>query len=183
MRCFSDLSISIYLASCSINTASKTIIRRVLELGIGVLYFWDLQFKFWAWKENLNHESDLSFKESLDHLGSKAYTDFLKNELNITDWQIDKDKINKLYRSLSNTIHGKYVTFETISEKSFECDSEEYKAILSDIIRCENILISCFKSRFNEQYEELRVNHMPSVDRFKYVYEYQRSRTPSSRQM
>lgn len=166
---FSDISISIYLMNCSINTGSKVILRRVLELGLGIIYFWDLPHRYWGWKSIDVYENDLSFRDSLDYLGSEAFKELLKMEYNIHDWEIDKEKINRLYRNLSNSIHGKYSTFETITEKSFEYNKDEYDIILSLIIKCENIIISLLANRFNDTFLKVK-EIVPAIERYSYEY-------------
>lgn len=166
---FSDLSISIYLMNCSINTGAKVILRRVLELGLGAVYFWDLPHRYWGWKKIEAYENDLSFRESLDYLGSDSYKEFLKMEYSISDWDINKDEINKLYRNLSNSIHGKYSTFETITEKSFEYEAKDYESILKLIISCENIIITLLANRFKETFLKIK-EIVPAIDRYSYGY-------------
>ena len=80
-----------------------------------------------------------------------------------------RDKINKMYRNLSNTIHGKYLTFETISENMFEFDQEIYKSSIKSIIYCENILLSLFRSRFDMAFQDL-LNKLPPLERYSYGY-------------
>ncbi len=166
---FSDITLSIYLSACCMHNASKVLLRRVLELGIATIYFWDLPHKYWGWKNFETYESDLSFKDNIEHLSSSTYSLLLKSEFDIRVWEIEKDKINKVYRSLSNTIHGKYLTLETLSNTSFEFDKEEYKSNLKTIIQSENILISCFKQRFKSEFVELS-QHIPALERFNYGY-------------
>lgn len=165
---FSDLSISIYLSLCSIDNASRVLLRRALELGIATLYFRDMPHRFWHWRETSTHDADLSFRENTDFLSSDAYKSYLLNEHKIT-WVIDKEKINKLYRELSNIIHGKYDTFETTAATSFDYNEGDFKENLSKVIRCENILISCLCQRFPEIFKKIKQD-FPSLSRYNNVY-------------
>lgn len=166
---FSDIAISIYLSISSIDHASKILLRRAFELGFATIYFWDLPHQYWGWKKNESYETDLNFKEIIDYFSSLSYQEYLTNEFEIKNWFIDKSKINKLYRELSNVVHGKYISFETITEKSYEFVENEYESLLDRIIACENILINCNKTRFFKQYLILK-DRMPSIERYNYEY-------------
>lgn len=166
---FSDLAISIYLSLSSIDNASKILLRRTLELGIATIYFWDLPYRFWGWKKSESYETDLNFKDILDHLNSTFYKEYLTNEFRIENWTIDKNKINQFYRKLSNVIHGKYISFETTHESSYEFIEKDYTELLDKIIFCENILINCNSLRFAKQFSTLK-EKMPSIERYNYEY-------------
>ena len=165
---FSDLTISIYLSLCSIDNASRVLLRRVLELGVATFYFRDMPHKFWHWRITNTHESDLSFRENVDFLAGDAFKAYLHNEHGI-NWSIDKDRINKLYRELSNVIHGKYETFETVAANSFDYSEVDFKENIRKIIVCENILISCLGARFPKIFEKINQD-FPSLSRYKNVY-------------
>jgi len=141
-------------------------------LGIGAIYFLDLPNEYWGWKNIESYDTDMSFKSSLEYLGSLSYSEYLKNEFDVNGWGLDKekrDRINKYYRKLSNTIHGKYSTFETVSDKLFEYDQLAYSSNLRDVIYCENIIISLFKERFQSCFSSLVV-HLPAIERYTYGY-------------
>jgi rubrerythrin len=92
----------------------------------------------------------------------------LLNEYKIT-WAIDKEKINKLYRELSNIIHGKYDTFETSTPNSFDYNKDDFKENLRKVVKCENIIISCLGQRFPEIFEKVKQD-FPSLTRYNNVY-------------
>ena len=165
---FSDLTVSIYLALCSLDNASRVLIRRVLELGIAASYFRDMPHKFWHWKTHNNHESDLNFKENIEFLSGESYKLYLLNGHGI-NWEMNKEKINKLYRDLSNIIHGKYETFETKSVASFSYDEGDFKENISKIILCENIIISCLSQRHPKIFKQLE-EKFPSLERYNNGY-------------
>jgi hypothetical protein len=164
---FSDLTVSIYLALCSLDNASRVLIRRVLELGIATFYFRDMPHKFWHWRLHNNHESDLNFKENIEFLSSDSYKLFLLNGHQIK-WDISKERINKLYRDLSNIIHGKYDTFETKSITSFSYNEIDLKENISKIILCEDILIYCISQRHPSVFKQLE-EKFPSLERYNNV--------------
>src|SRR5262249_40551089 len=46
---FADSICSVYLAGAGLHTPARMLMRRVLELGVAVVYLWDLPHEFWAW--------------------------------------------------------------------------------------------------------------------------------------
>lgn len=163
---FSDLTVSTYLVLSSINNPAKILLRRVLELGIAVIYFWDLPHKYWGWK-NINHyATDLQFKNNIDHINSDSYKEYLKNEHGIKESIIDKENIDIIYRDLSNTIHGKYETFESNIASSFSFNRDELNKNLLLIIKCQNILLKSYSKRFVNEYKELKNTKIPGLERY-----------------
>ncbi len=61
---FADTVVSVYLAGCALDNPAKILGRRVLELGLSVVYLWDQPSHFYGW---YNHDEDLSFQEMLDY--------------------------------------------------------------------------------------------------------------------
>ncbi|QIR36706.1 hypothetical protein HCG51_08045 [Tolypothrix sp. PCC 7910] len=160
---FTDLVISIYLAGCSLDKPAQSLLRRVLELGIAVVYLWDSPHQFWGWK---CHDKDLNFNEMIECLDSESYklfvlsenTNFLANSLfNITETR-------KIYRKLSNIIHGKISTFETLVPERFSYNKSDWEEHLNLVLQVENILIELFKNRFNNLSLELE-KKLPAISR------------------
>ena len=73
---FSDLIISIYLAGSALDKPAQIVLRRVLELGISIVYLWDLPHVFWGWE---THDFDLSFNDMLEHLTKPNYVTFIQS--------------------------------------------------------------------------------------------------------
>lgn len=167
---FTDLTVSIYLASCAIDNSPKILMRRVLELGIAVVYLWDLPFKFWNWKKNDDYNNDLSFKEMLDYLNNAGYIDFINQENGsfLTDF-INKSSVNKIYRELSNVIHGKSDNFESSNPDRFKHKKEDLLLVLNYALTTENILLSVWKKRFPEHFSQMEAELLAIT---KYTYEY-----------
>ena len=164
---FSDTTVALYLSTCAISHSSNIMMRRVLELGIAILYFWDMPHKYWGWKNNSSYENDLSFKDNIEFLNSQTYSMYLEMDCGIKNWECDKEEINKYYRKLSNTIHGRYETFATASTDSFNFVQKDYKRDLNTIIGIENILLDCFKRRFKQEFENA-VENVPAITRYNY---------------
>lgn len=167
---FTDLTVVSYLSCAGIDNAARVVLRRILELGIATVYLWDLPQKYWNWCNYDDYGSDLNFNDMLDHLNNRGYIDFINSE-NGSELKelVKKDIINKIYRELSNVIHGKSITFESFNESSFEYNKNDLDIIAAYILKIENFLISLWKSRFPKQFEILKSNFTPLT---KYNYGY-----------
>ncbi len=160
---FTDVVISIYLAGCSLDKPAQTLLRRVLELGIAVIYLWDMPHHFWGWK---CHDKDLNFNEMVECLNSASYKTFVASEnTNFSDNSLfDINEAKKIYRNLSNTIHGKISTFESLLPERFTYNKPDWEEHLELVIRVQNLLLQLWKHRFNDVFQELE-KRMPSIAR------------------
>ncbi len=167
---FTDLTIASYLSCCAIDNAARIILRRILELGIATVYLWDLPYKFWNWNNYDDHSNDLNFRDMLDYLNNRGYVDFVNTENGSTLTSlINKESASKTYRELSNVIHGKAVTFESLDKSSFGYDVEDLSQLVEYTKKIENILLSIWKVRFPNHFEQLEKKFTPIT---KYNYEY-----------
>ena len=167
---FTDLTVASYLSCCAIDNGARIILRRILELGIATVYLWDLPYKFWNWNNYDDHSNDLSFKDMLDYLNNRGYVDFVNKENGSTLTSlINKEPASKIYRGLSNVIHGKVVTFESLNEGSFGYKEEDLSQLIEYTKKIENILLSIWKARFPDHFEQLEKKFTPIT---KYSYEY-----------
>lgn len=164
---FSDLTVATYLVHSAINNPAKILLRRVLELGISILFFWDLPHKFWGWKNINEYETDLHFSENLNYLSSLGYKEYLINEYSIDNWHVDKDELNELYRQLSNTIHGKHITFTSNFEDYYSFSKKEFQIHESLILSCQNLILRYLECRFPKEFIELQEKN-PALQRFDY---------------
>lgn len=144
---FSDVTISIYFAGCGLDKPAQIILRRVLELGIAVIYLWDLPHLFWWWK---CHNLDLNFSEMIDHLSKEYYKTFLKS-IN-TGYKgediCDAKEVRKLYGLLSDTAHGKISTFESTLPDRFAYNRGDWLAHLNCVEKAEDVLLELWEKRF-----------------------------------
>jgi len=53
---FADLVTSTYLASLALDKPARMLLRRALELGVAIVYLWDMPHLYWMWK---SHDADL----------------------------------------------------------------------------------------------------------------------------
>lgn len=152
---FSDISLSIYLSSCALDNPAQIQMRKVLELGIAVVYLWDMPHIFWGWKK---HDYDLSFGEMLDHIAKEGYRSYLSSfnqQYSASSEILNFKDARRLYRDFSNTVHGKITTFETPLAKRFSHNKEDWKIMLDNCEQVEDILLGFWKVRFFKYFPEL----------------------------
>ncbi len=162
---FADIIISIYLAGCSLDNPAKSLLRRVIELGVGTVYLWDLPHKFWGWKEC---EMDLSFANMLTHINSAEYRTLVSKE-NLAYSQemlIDHNIATKIYGSLSDTVHGKISTFESVLPDRYKFNLNDWTEHLRKTEEIENILLELWNKRFIYVASELHIK-CPQLQRIR----------------
>ena len=151
---FSDLILSVYFTGCALDRPAQSVLRRAFELGVAIVYLWDLPHAFWGWKE---HDSDLNFNEMVEHLSKNSYKSFLLslNSPCTEDNLFDHCEAKRLYRTLSNTIHGKISTHESKLPDRFVYNPDDGKCNLDLISRVQTILLKLFHKRFPNYYIEM----------------------------
>jgi len=138
---FADITCSIYLGACGLDKPAQTILRRALEVGVATVYLWDLPHIFWGWKEN---DRDLSFNEMLEHFGNPGFILHVKRQ-NPTFAKaevLDAAFARSLYRSLSNIIHGKMTSFESVLPDKFQHNKDDWRLHLERVCDVERILLN-----------------------------------------
>jgi hypothetical protein len=160
---FADVICSIYLAGCALDNAAKIVLRRAFELGIATVYLWDLPHVFCDWKE---HDHDLSFSEMVKHIESPGYKSFVRrvNTKSQDGQVIDAARCQHFYGCLSDTVHGKICTLESILPARFSQQVEDWRAYLDLVTEGENILLDLWKARFPQVSDEL-CRTMPQLAR------------------
>ena len=158
---FSDMILSIYFTACALDKPAHSVLRRALELGIAIVYLWDLPHVFWSWTK---HDSDLNFNEMLAHFSTNGYKSLLSsvNSKYSGDDIFDYSEARRLYRILSNTIHGKFSTFESNLPDRFSYKHEDWTYNLDLINRVQIILLHAFRERFPDCFLEM-VNRIPAI--------------------
>lgn len=74
---FADITCSIYFAGCALDNAAKMSLRRVLDLGVGFVYLWDLPHLYWVWRNGSHH---LAFAEMVKHLSSDGFLEYVRKD-------------------------------------------------------------------------------------------------------
>lgn len=144
---FADTVCATYLAYSGLDTPSRTLIRRVLELGYVFLAYYDNPAKFWDWNSN---DKDISFSELESILASEGYMKFISkaSRVDLVRFRSAIDSLRKAYGELSNVVHPKPYNFETTFDKAFQFNSCDLKNILRLQEEVQNGLLKMVFCRF-----------------------------------
>ncbi|SDF37735.1 hypothetical protein [Phytopseudomonas seleniipraecipitans] len=115
---FSDFSLAMYLCSIGLIVQARMSVRRAFEIGLATVYMWDLPHEYWGWRSG---DQDLSFSAMVTHLNSCGYSEYIKH-IRGGDFACticDQSKFQKIYRELSNTVHGKISELPPLSPERF----------------------------------------------------------------
>lgn len=158
---FSDMILSIYFSACALDKPAQSVLRRALELGIAIVYLWDLPHAFWGWKA---HDSDLNFNDMVEHLSKDSYKSFLSslNPEYKNDDLFDYAGVKRIYRILSNTIHGKIPTHESNLPDRFSYNYDDWQKNIGLIISVQETLLHLFKKRFIDYFNEM-ARRIPAI--------------------
>lgn len=144
---FSDCVCTIYLAAQGLDKPAQLVLRRVLELGLAAVYLWDQPHVFWGWKEL---DQDLNFNEILSYLSGEPYLRFIASENDPAAIipALDLSLARSEYRSLSNTVHGKFCTFESPLADRFRHSDTDWKIHLGRLEAIQDLLLNVATMRF-----------------------------------
>jgi len=158
---FADVICSIYLSACGLDKPAQMILRRALEVGAATVYVWDLPHLFWGWKD---HDKDLNFNEMLEHFSTHGFQSFVRsqNPLLKNPEVFDTALARSLYRKLSNIIHGKMTTFESLLPDKFQYTQGDWRLHLEEVCAVEQILLALWENRFRCVSEHL-LNDFPQL--------------------
>jgi hypothetical protein len=136
---FGDAVCALYLSCCGLTVASRTVLRRSLELGLVVVSYWDSPSDFWQWRA---HDGDIRFSTLLAHLQSDGYKTFLARipRPQAVDVSALTIGVEKLYSELSNVVHPKPYNFATRERAAgYAFDSTEFRktaALGQEVFTC-----------------------------------------------
>lgn len=123
---FSDFSLAMYFCAGGLIVPSQMSTRRAFELGVAAIYLWDLPHAFWGWR---NRDDDLSFSAMVAHLNSLGYIEYLQQLHDSPEIgsPCKQAEFQKIYRELSNTVHGKSSNLPALSPERFSLgNSQEF---------------------------------------------------------
>ena len=145
---FSDGVSAVYLASIAMDKPAYIVLRRVLELGVAAVYLWDMPHIAYSWN---NFDHDLSFSEMLNHVNSVGYLKYVSDE-NSTN--IDSDifptaECQKVYGELSDFVHGKITTFESILTDRFTFTENDWESFVLLVEKVLHILVHAYLTRYD----------------------------------
>lgn len=165
---FADITCSIYLAACGLDKPAQAVLRRALEIGLATVYLWDLPHVFWAWRD---HGRDLNFNEMLEHFSGAGFISFVKAQNPEFSEQevVDSALARALYRNLSNIVHGKMATFESLLPDRFQHNQNDWRSHLEQVCKVERILLQLWHHRFSpvrewlsQEFPQIRMKEVES---------------------
>jgi hypothetical protein len=145
---FSDFTLALYLFSAGLIVPARMSIRRALELGLASVYLWDLPHEYWGWKK---HDVDLSFSAMITHLNCEGYRAYLASIHGAPAVSpiCDFPRLQRFYRQLSNTVHGKTEALQPLSPERFTAGKNDLKTHLNLAIEVQGELIALLYGRFH----------------------------------
>jgi hypothetical protein len=145
---FSDGVSSIYLASNAMDKPANIVLRRIIELGLAAIYLWDMPHMAFSWN---HHDQNLSFTEMLNHVNSKGYISYIntENQNNIESELISSSRAQKIYGTLSDIVHGKITTFESLTPERFKFVENEWYQFITLVEEVIGMLVKAFLRRFD----------------------------------
>ena len=149
---FSDIVLSIYLSSCGLDNPAQIVLRRSLELGVAAVYLWDNPIRFYSWQ---THDEDLHFSEMADALWSPIYVAYLKSRHHVECHHVERQLLDRLYRELSNTTHGKPATFESQLSERYTYTKVDALRHFHLVQRVQDVLLTLWGNRFRNRVTEL----------------------------
>ncbi|MFL6817536.1 MAG: hypothetical protein ACJ8EF_06310 [Bradyrhizobium sp.] len=155
---FADFSQSMYLLSIGLLVPARMVLRRGLELGLAVVYMWDIPHEYWGWKL---HGLQLSFSEMAAHCSSEYYISHLAN-VNGCPAAVEPNQIStelkRLYAALSNTVHGRYDELPPLSPERYSSDQNKIDDHLKMAIQVQVAIINLLCLRFPEMQTYIQAN-------------------------
>lgn len=159
---FSDIISSLYLASAAIDKPATIVLRRVVELGIAVVYLWDLPHIAYSW-ELFKH--DLNFTEMLNHIKSDGFKAYVCAE-NVREPEseaIPTGNLKEYYSEFSDIAHGRITSFESTLNDRFTFSLTDWREFVRKAEQISKTLLDLYIWRFNIKSELL--SKLPTLDR------------------
>lgn len=157
---FADIITSLYLAGSALDKPAQMVLRRALELSVAIVFLWDLPHMFYGWK---NHDHDLNFNDMLKHLSDSGYLSYLSTSIPTrkSDSILNTEILQRIYRKLSNTIHGKISTFETNLDDRFQHNDSDWTNYLTFLENVIDEITSLLLNRFDLKSD--LINRLPAM--------------------
>ncbi|MGA3051616.1 MAG: hypothetical protein ABSE00_06840 [Chitinispirillaceae bacterium] len=145
---FSDIITATFLATCAIDKPANIILRRVMELGIAVIYLWDMPHIMCSW-EDLDH--DLSFSEMVNHVNSDGYKKYVSESLDrpIEEYIANPIILKSYYGKLSDIVHGKITSFESDLPNRFTFIKDDWSYFVINALSIVKTLVDAYFKRFS----------------------------------
>jgi hypothetical protein len=146
---FADFSQAMYLLAIGLIVPARMLVRRAFELGLAIVYMWDLPHEYWGW---VKHDEDLSFSKMADHLCSPGYLTLISNVQNQTppDWPCTSKKLQTLYRTFSDTVHGRADGLPPLSPERYASNIKNVGDDLKLFAEIQQLILTVWCARFRE---------------------------------
>lgn len=147
---FSDVAQAMYLISCGLIVPGRMVTRRAFEIGLSIAFLWDQPHEYWSWAE---HDADLSFTTMVSYLSSQGYQSHIKkiHKENTPAFNISESQ--SLYRTLSNTVHGKIDLLPPLSPERFNIKTNGAEEHLNALLRVTVLVRRTLDTRFPKTQE------------------------------
>lgn len=142
---FSDVAQAMYLVACGLIVPGRMVTRRSLEMGLSIPFLWDQPHEYWSWAK---HDADLSFTAMVNYLSSKGYQTHIEKMNTENTSSFDITEAQSLYRTLSNTVHGKIDSLPPLSPERFDIRTNGAKDHLDTLRRVTVLLHKTLNTRF-----------------------------------
>jgi hypothetical protein len=153
---FADFTLAMYLLGIGLIVPARMSARRAFELGLASVYMWDLPHEYWGWK---THDTDLSFSTMVTHLNSVGYLAYLaKIHERPTEVICEKTDFQRIYRELSNTVHGKSEGLPKLSPERFTAEKNDIAKHLQLAKEAQDTIINLFYGRFFKLKEKMETS-------------------------
>ena len=151
---FADLCQAMYLLAIGLVVPARMLARRAFELGLAVVYLWDLPHEYWGWAK---HDQDLSFSKMVDHLCSPGYLTLISSIQNKQppDWPCNSTTLQAMYRTLSNTVHGKAEGMQPLSPERYSPNMNNVGEHLKLLTEIQKTIMTLWCARFGGVREHL----------------------------
>jgi hypothetical protein len=151
---FADLCQAMYLLAIGLVVPARMLARRAFELGLAIIYMWDLPHEYWGW---VKHDQDLNFSKMVDHLCSPGYRTLISSIQNQTppDWPCNSTAFQALYRTLINTVHGKSEGLPPLSPERYSPNVKNVGEHLKLLAEIQRNILNVWCARFDGIREHL----------------------------
>jgi hypothetical protein len=151
---FADLCQAMYLLATGLVVPARMLARRAFELALAIVYMWDLPHEYWGWAM---HDQGLNFSKMVEHLCSPGYLTLISSIQNKTppDWPCNSTALQTLYRTLSDTVHGKSEGLPPLSPERYSPNMKNVGEHLKLLTEIQKTILNLWCARFGGIREHL----------------------------
>lgn len=144
----SDLFTSFHFATAGLYRSSLVSLRSALELGIGFLYFYDHNYDYLLWKKDKYDLKWSILTAEVDGIISESYFAFFCESMNGSKAKEFCSEVLSVYRSCSQSVHGKHDQLHTLRTNHHDIDSTLLSHWSSNFSKVIKVLITLLILRF-----------------------------------